>query len=201
MRFLPPADRAGLRVFPVWLALLACWWSAGALAHGLRLHLQADASTVRGQAFYADGSPAGGARVSFPGPQEPDAVLVSAVTDADGRFSANVAARGVVRDEVEDEEGHRAEGSVTLVPPATSPSGAATSPGPAGLGTPVSADTADALFDDARLRAALRAELQPLREQVARLEHRLRLADALAGVGFLVGLAGAWALFRARRST
>ena len=181
------------------LALLALACSTAAFAHGLRLHLQADGTTVRGQAFYADGSPAAGTRVAFLGPQEPALELGSAVTDAQGRFAANLAAAGVVRVVVEGEEGHRAEGSVTLVP---SPAAAAAvaSPSAAVPGPSLSAAAAGALFDEARLRAALRAELQPLREQVARLEHRLRVADAIAGVGFLVGIAGAWALFRARRS-
>lgn len=43
------------------------------------------------------------------------------------------------------------------------------------------------------------ASLQALREDIARLEHRLRLQDLVGAIGYLVGLAGGLAWWHSRR--
>lgn len=151
------------------LLLAAC---AVAHAHGLRVSVQAEADGVRGQAFYSDGAPARREKVALFG-ADAAAPLAASRTDADGRFHLPLAAAGSYRVVVQGGHGHRAEASFAWAPPPPA-------------------------VDAAALAAVVRAEMVPLREDLARLEARTRLADLVGGVGIVFGLFGAWAWWRAR---
>lgn len=158
------------------LAVLALTMvGATASAHGLRVTVQAEAEGVRGQALYSDGTPARQEPVAL-FRAEGGAPLAATITDGDGRFRMPLAAAGSYRIVVDDGEGHRAESGIVWLP----------LPPPA------------AAVDAAALAAAVRAEMAPLREDLARLEARTRLADLVGGVGIVFGLFGAWAWWRAR---
>lgn len=154
-----------------------------ASAHGLRLSLQAEAEGLRGQALYSDGTPARGeAAALFAAADAGDArPLAQTQTDADGRFRFPLAAAGSYRVVVEGEEGHRSEATADWTP------------------LPRPGEAAGQGADTAAVAAAVRAELAPLREDVARLDARIRLADLVGGVGIVIGLAGGLAWWRARR--
>jgi nickel transport protein len=156
------------------LLLLACWVPL-ALAHGLNLSLQAAADGVVGQAFYADGTPARNEAVTLFG-TDADKPLAEASTDAQGRFRLPLTVAGSYRVVVDGDEGHRAEAAIVWTPVTAAPA----------------ADSA------AALAAAVRAEVAPLREDIARLQARVRLSDLVGGIGFVVGLFGAYAWWRAR---
>lgn len=170
-QFLQPLLR--LLFLVLGLALLG-----NAAAHGLRVSAQAEAEGLRGQAFYADGSPARDERVAL---YEGDAAqpLAQARTDADGRFRLPLTHAGRYRVVVDGDEGHRAEAAVVWAPMAAA---------------------ATAAVDAAQLAAAVRAEVAPLREDLARLEGRIRLSDLIGGIGLIVGAAGLLAWWRARHS-
>lgn len=169
------------------LAALLCWVVLSpALAHRLHVAVQADAAGLRGQAYYADGTPAARERVSLLGAGA--AVLASTTTDAHGRFELALASAGSYRVVVSADEGHRAEAQIDWTPlPATTAKVAAEPPA-----------AAEASAATAVLAAAVRAEIAPLREDLARLEARVRLADVVGGVGILLGAFGAWAWWRSR---
>ena len=157
------------RLPAVLLALLLAVPALAAHAHGLNVSLQPEGDGLRGQALYADGTPARGERVELTR-QGQTAVLAQAQTDEAGRFRLAPLAAGSYTVTVEGDEGHRAQASAVFAP----------------------AGSLEA--------AALRAELAPLREDLARLERRLRLQDVLGGLGWLVGLAGLYAWWRSQRA-
>lgn len=164
---------------PVCLAAFALLLAVATavLAHGLRVTVLADGDALRGQAFYADGSPAKGERVTLFAAPDGMAALAQTVTDADGRFRLPAEAGRSYRVVVDGDEGHRAEAMVV-----------------AGSGVKAGAAAASA-----ELAGLIRAEVAPLREDLARLEARTRLADVIGGVGIIVGLVGLLAWWRARR--
>lgn len=97
--------------------------------------------------------------------------VAEGATGADGRFRLAAPAGQRLRVVAEGEEGHRTE---TIAEP-----------------------IAVAITDTEAATATLRL----LREDIARLEHRMRLQDILGGLGYIVGIAGiaAWIAARRRR--
>ena len=152
-------------------ALVLTLAAAAAHAHALRLSVQPEVDALRGQALYADGTAARGERVELFEVGGAQSPVATAVTDAEGRFRLPAAPGRTYRVVVEGDEGHRAEAIAVLAAPAAG----------------------------AELGAAIRAELAPLRQDLARLEHRIRMSDVIGGVGFIVGLFGAAAWWMARR--
>ncbi len=97
------------------------------------------------------------------------AVLAQDSSGTDGRFRIAVPPRPAYRVVAEGDEGHRAEAEAVRVAPA---------------GT-------DPAASDETLRL--------LRDDIARLERRIRLQDVLGGIGYILGLAGLGAWLMARR--
>lgn len=159
------------RFGPLLLLLLWLGVAGSVQAHGLRVHAQLEGNAVHGRAWYSDDSPAVGERASLHRPEPDSMELAVTRTDAQGRFVLPAPPEAALRLVVEGDEGHREE--LMLAAPVT-----------ALPGSP--------------WQAELRRELQPLREDIARLQQRIRIGDLLAGVGLIVGLAGGWALWRSR---
>ncbi|MFC4252991.1 carboxypeptidase regulatory-like domain-containing protein [Sinimarinibacterium flocculans] len=166
-----------------WRIPLAVVLTIGAVgagwAHGLRVVAAPQADGIAGRAFYSDETPATGETVLLF--DAGGARLATTQTVDDGRFVFALSRHGEYLVVAEGEEGHRAETRVRVGP------------------LPPSAASPVAALDDARLAALIRGELQPLREDIARYEKRIRLQNIVAGLGFIVGLAGAWVWWRARR--
>lgn len=166
-------------------------WPLPALAHGLRVAVQSDSVGLVGRVSYSDGSAAHGERVDLHVPSAAAQPTHSTVTDADGRFRFEAPDGQAVRVVAWGDEGHRAETQAVWTAPGAAPS--------AGTSTSTAASPALSADVAALVARAVRDEVQPLRDDVARLDQRTRLADLVAGLGLIVGLAGAIAWWRARR--
>lgn len=188
---MPPFPFHPLRTLAALLlaSLLGLALPGSAAAHGLRVSAQAEADGLRGQAFYADGIPARDEAVAlYAGDaSQPQA---QARTDADGRFRLPLTRAGRYRVVVDGDEGHRGEAAVVWAPLAAA----------AGTASATATNAAPtAAVDAAQLAAAVRAEVAPLREDLARLHARIRLSDLVGGIGLIVGAVGLLAWWRARR--
>lgn len=163
-------------------ALALCLWFCTALvhAHGMRISVVPSAEGLAGRVWYSDETAAAGNAVLLHDGSGRE--LQSTLSDAEGRFAFRAIEPGDYLVVADGEEGHRAEARITL-----------------GAVAAVVASPALAEQDAAALAALLRSELEPLREDIARFEQRIRLSDLIGGIGFIAGLAGLLMAWRAQR--
>lgn len=153
---------------------LSVLWAGTAWSHALMLSAQAGAQGVTGQLFYSDGTPAVDERVEFfvqPGATDGDPAHYTQ-TDAQGRFAWTGAPEGRYLAVAYGMEGHRAQAELAVSAAAA-----------AGTQAP----------------AAQTEDLALIRQDIARLEARVRLSDIVGGIGYIVGLAGAYLYWLSRR--
>lgn len=142
-----------------------------AWGHALLLSTQAVQQDIVGRAFYSDDTAAQDEAVEvFLLPKQTEPTA-SVQTDDQGRFRFVDLVPGVYQVVVYGIEGHRAQATVEL-----------------------SAQSAQAPTS-----AATTEEIALLRQDIARLHARIRLSDIVGGIGYIVGLAGAYLLFIRRR--
>jgi nickel transport protein len=162
---------------------------ASAAAHGLRLFASADGAHIVGSVDYADGSPGAGAAIRIE--DNAGRVLARLSADANGDFVWTAQAPVQHRIVAEGADGHRAVwviGADALRP--------GFADAEAGL------DSAAPEVDPALLAAVERAvarQVAPLRAELQAAAGRARLHDIIGGIGWIIGVAGWAAWWRARR--
>ncbi len=175
--------------------------AAPAAAHRVSCFAAADGDAVSGYAWMGRGEPARNVpyRVLAPGGE----VLHEGVTDEDGAFSfvpVRECGHEVV---VEAGEGHAARFTVRAedLPAGLRPAGAVAPASPAPLPGGAGCEPAppEAPGWEAALRRAVSREVAPLRRELAEFRGRQRVQDAVAGLGYLAGLAGAAFFFLGAR--
>ena len=217
--------RVASTVIPLCLAALLA--PTPALAHKVSLFATVEGDSVRAEAYFADGSPCAKAVVTvFDAAGEE---LASKETDSLGQTAFAKLSNEALKLVVYAGMGHRAEFGLTAeelgsasegdTAPGTSGSGEPTRTGELGgaesaPGSPSVREHASAgkkeggLATEAQtefmglLEASLDRRLAPLEASVRRLERaheKAGVKDAVTGVGFIVGLAGLWALLTSRR--
>ena len=210
----PPAD-GSTRSWLAWLGLLLCLAvplaPTGALAHKVSVYAMVEGDSVRAEAYFADGSPCVGAVVAVFDTSGEE--LASATTDSLGQVAFARLRDDGLKLVVVASMGHRDEFMLTAEelggrdsedasPASPRPQGPAQA---GGVGTPAAAGVQVAVPNAAlvrQLEASLDRRLAPLETAVRRLvraQERADLKDAVAGVGFIVGLAGLWAFLSSRR--
>jgi nickel transport protein len=157
-------------------------WALQAQAHDLKLFASRIGDRIEGRVYFVGGDPA---LVTVRIEPSTGAAPVSVTTGSDGRFSAIVEPADWYRLVANVGDGHATETSV---------GGAA--PPPAAGGSGGAMPTVDA----GELEAIVARQLEPLREQLAAAEERVRLRDILGGLGYVVGLAGLAAWISSRRA-
>lgn len=168
----------------LWLAA-AMAVSGSAWSHGLSIFAAADGARIEGQVRLAGAGPAAQGRVRV---LDPDGSrLAELELDAEGRFHYLATAPHEHLLVAETADGHRAEWRV----PAEELAAGFGASGPSAGASPGCADLP-------AIEQAVARAVRPLREQLALERERARLRDVLGGIGYILGLAGLWAWWRAR---
>lgn len=175
------------------IAAACAFWclASAAWGHGLHVFATAQGKTVSGDVYYSDGKGAAGAALWWEAPGGER--VGEAVADSEGKFSFDAAYRSDLLIVADSGDGHRAEYRISV----------AERPGPSPLSredSDTDADSSGLAGIEAIVDRAVARHVTPLREQIDRLEHTIRLRDILGGVGFLFGAAGLMALYKARSS-
>ncbi|WP_404383447.1 carboxypeptidase-like regulatory domain-containing protein [Caenispirillum salinarum] len=198
-----------MRAIPLLTALavllLALTAAPPAWAHKIKLFATTEGTAITGTVYVPGGGRVSGADVTATGPD--GAALGTAVTDAEGRFSLEATRRVDHLLEVDTGDGHRATFRITaaqLPPTLPGPEGASAAPRgtPAAEAQPAQEAAAPAMSEaalEAVVARAVAAQVNPLREQMAAQEDRLRLQDVLGGLGWIMGVTGIGFYLLARR--
>ncbi|MCQ9617580.1 carboxypeptidase-like regulatory domain-containing protein [Paenalcaligenes niemegkensis] len=151
---------------------LAVLFSGPALSHALLVSAHAGQEAISGQAFYSDGTPAADEAVELFSPPDSKQIQLSVQTNGSGNFTFSDLSPGSYRVVAYGMEGHRAQADILLQ-------------------NPRSADNGTMQIDA--------ADIALLRQDIARLEARIRLSDIVGGIGYIVGLAGLYLFYLRRR--
>ncbi|MEJ2183618.1 MAG: hypothetical protein P8Y66_08845 [Nitrospirota bacterium] len=169
---------------------------AAALAHKVSIYAYQEGDEVRATAYFVDGSPCKGCEVGVTDPQTGEELL-RAVTDSAGELAFRApSGAGSIRLIVRAGPGH--EGRYTLHLGKRQAEEAALHEGDKeALGHRHLEE-----LTDAALANIVSREVEPLRREVVKLRmdmERPGLGDVLAGVGYIMGLAGLAAYLRYRK--
>lgn len=187
--------RAGAGLLVLLLALSLVPILAGpAVAHALRVFAKVEDGAVAGYGFFVGGGrPQGVAWRARMG----EATIAEGKTDSDGgfRFAVPVPVTAEIVVTVDTGEGHMARtslaperfGGIAAPMPEAAPEAAPVAPG-GGAAT------------RAEVEAAVAAQVAPLLERIEAMDARMRLTDLVAGIAFIIGLAGVALWARGRRS-
>lgn len=164
-------------------------------AHRLKLFAHVTGDTISGYGFYIGGGRPQGTDLVV---STPDGKEVSRLkTGADGTFSFTPPTPGTYRLSLSGGDGH-----IATVDISTGGAPAAKPPEATKQDAPAAALPADL---DARIATAVDAavarQITPLLEAYDAADGRVRFNDLLGGLGWIVGMAGLWAWFRAKRQT
>lgn len=178
--------------------------SSFAYAHALHLFASVSGDAIDGKTYYANG-PAAGITVTVLGPG--DEVLATVASDESGAFSWKPAKPCDIRFVAETVDGHRAEFTVAADElPGSLPVAETT---PTEIPASIEVDRSDRSVQSDRPSAApadlerlvveaVSREVAPLREQLDAAAHRTQLRDIVGGIGYIVGVAGLFVLWKRR---
>ena len=187
----PRRPARGQRAAVLLLALLLS--PGAALAHGLSLFAAADGARIEGVVRFAGGNPAAGTRVRVLDTAGNARAVLE--TDAAGRFAYTATVPEDHRLIAETADGHQASWTVAAAELAAGLGAGLTAGAGPDLGAPPGG------CDTASLEQAVARAVRPLREELAADAERARLRDLLGGIGYILGIAGLWAWWRARRTS
>jgi nickel transport protein len=167
-------------------------------AHALKIFATTDGQTITGSVYFRRGAPLVGTPVNA---YTLDGELLStAITGNDGRFTMKASGEHEHRLVAETVDGHRAE---LMLPAARLAPSRQTDNLPEEIsgrevipprGSPEEGEPLALLIEQAVAR-----QLLPLQEQLDRHDQRLRIQDAVAGLGYILGIAGLALFWTARK--
>lgn len=179
-------------------ALLAALLASDAAAHRLRLFVTVEGRQFHGHAYYSGGGPAARAEVEV---RDSDGTAArTVVTDDEGAFTLEAMGDFDHLFLIDTGDGHRAEFLVPVsdfaaLPRAPADATLETEPAP-------EAEAESAGGTDISIGAIERAiarQVRPLREQLDAYEDQVRFRDILGGIGYIAGILGLIAYWKARQ--
>lgn len=187
-------------VLSLFLILASLVWTAPALAHKVNVFAYAEGGTIFTESFFVDGTPCRECRITAYDSEEN--VVAEGITDGEGLYSFAVTGSKDVTIVIEASMGHRNEITMTTaekgdenVTVRKTEASVALSPGDK---TSVSAGEIEEVVG-----RILEEKLKPIRGSIFRLQQymeRPSLGQILGGIGWIVGLTGAYLWGASRRS-
>jgi nickel transport protein len=183
--------RARSATFPAVLGCLTLWLMivAPASAHGFKIFVMVRGHDLTGYAYFPPDTPAAKAKIevfSIEGER-----LSSTEADEAGRFAIPLTERRPIRIIAHADDLHVAAREIGLDEmPSTLPQ----------AGEPATAISSELTTQqvDLRVEQVVADQIQPVREQLRRLEDQIRFRDIVGGIGYIVGVVGLIAYWKAQ---
>jgi nickel transport protein len=167
------------------------------LAHALKIFATAEGQTINGSVYFRRGAPLADIQVHA---YDPDGkLLLTASTDTGGRFTMEASRHRELRLVAKTLEGHRAEFILPVAQPAPAPETGNLPEEISREGRPALRMSPDEEALTLVVERAVARQLLPLQEQLDRYGQRLRFQDIVAGLGYILGIAGVALYWAARK--
>ena len=194
------------RTLPILVVLGSVLCGTEASGHALNVYASVQGQTIRGEVYFRGRVPAQDAKVEMFDPAGEK--LGQTTTDEQGKFSWEVRFRCDHRLVANAGSGHGAEYTVEAaelpddLPPRGGLPNAAKPPDPPPAATPASptppgappgappAATADHARLQAMIESAVGKQIDPLRKEISRYQEKIRFADVVGGIGYILGVTG-----------
>lgn len=183
--------------------ILSCIFATSALAHKVNVFAYLEGDRVYVQGYFLDGKKAKNSKVTVY--DSGDKPVVEGLTNEEGEFTFPLPAKQDIRIVLNAGEGHQAEYRFTAaeiagvlsdaVPQQSGNIAAANAAAP----ETSPSETSALAPTNAELRRAVAEGVMPLAREISELKERRSLSDILGGIGFIVGVLGAFAYFQARK--
>jgi nickel transport protein len=167
------------------------------LAHALKIFVTAEDHTITGSVYFRRGAPLVGVPVHAY--HLNGELLLTVSTDRDGRFTMATPRRRDLRLVAETVDGHRAEFLLPAGKPPPEPEPNNLAAEISGEGHPARRGSPEEEALALLVERAVARQLLPLQEQLDRYGQRLRFQDMVAGLGYILGIAGLALYWAARR--
>lgn len=181
------------------LSIMLCMFGSSAYAHKVNIFAYLESDRINVQGYFLDGKKVRGGKVTVY--SDSGTLLSEGVTNEEGEFVFHMPVKQGVRIVLNAGEGHQAEYSFSAD---ELTEGAGNRSSTQGNVTPASANVAvesslGAPPVDASLRRAVAEGILPLAKEVAELKERRAASDIIGGLGFIIGVIGLFAYFKASR--
>lgn len=163
-------------------------------AHKLNLFTFVEGNQVSVEAYFPDGKKARNSDVQILDTQ--GGVLANGVTDEQGLFLYAAPTQAALRIVVNAGLGHQAEYNLSVDEWSGNTETATDTVPDTKLTTPPSNNSADPATTE--LQRTVTRAIKPLTLEIAQLRQRTTLADIIGGIGFIVGILGVIAYWKAR---
>jgi len=179
----------------VCISALLLLFSSPVSGHRVNIFAATESSRISGYVYFSGGSRAKNVTVQVSGPDGAEFGHVSTNEKGEFTYEATHGCDHLLT--VETADGHRATWTVKAdeLPeslPGASAKGDGEPVAPARAEAPLlaPADAPGVRAVEQRIAQSVAAQVRPLREQIARLEEKIRLRDVIGGIGYLLGVAG-----------
>lgn len=179
--------------------LLGCAFTTNAYAHKVNVFAYLEGDRVYVQGYFLDGKKAKNSKVTVYA--SGDQPVVEGLTNEEGEFTFPVTVKQDMRIVLNAGEGHQAEYQFSAAEIAGASDPAPHQDGDAGSAgaAPEKSVTGGVAPGSAELRRAVAEGVMPLAREIAELKERRSMSDILGGLGFIVGVFGAFAYYQARK--
>ena len=169
------------------------------LAHKVKIFATTEGGQITGFAYYPGGAKYINSPISVSGPD--GRLLAEIQTNEQGAFTYKPTSNQTHVFTIATKDGHKAEFRVAANATSTGPASQQNRPAPLGANAPTKPGEPRPDNLEAIINKSVARQINPLREDIARYEQKVRLHDIIGGIGYIFGLFGLYIYLRNQKQS